>query len=168
MLRRCPPSSSARHPSESLNSLRTGPALQSSFGLFCAAAYSFEKFCLRFARVLMHVDVFCIGFLCHGRAISGDWRHSCSLLLSARPLAANQRLGRKNSGFCPSSSALGIALLFLQVFYRPSVANVVEIKQDEDVDEDDEGDPEGLTKQLNRQYKRIRRGEPVERLVLRI
>jgi hypothetical protein len=80
----------------------------------------------------------------------------------------NQRLGRKNSGFCPSSSALGIALLFLQVFYRPSVANVVEVKQDENAEEDDEGDPENLKKQLSRQLKRIRRGEPVDRLVLRL
>jgi hypothetical protein len=80
----------------------------------------------------------------------------------------NQRRWRKNPGFCPSSSALGIAFLFLQVFYRPSVANVVEIKQDKDADEDDQGDPENLKKQLSRQLKRIRRGEPVDRLVLRL
>jgi hypothetical protein len=80
----------------------------------------------------------------------------------------NQRRGRRNSGFCPSSAALGIAFLFLQVFYRPSVDNVVEVKQDEDADEDDEGDPENLKKQLSRQLKRIRRGEPVDRLVLRL
>jgi hypothetical protein len=80
----------------------------------------------------------------------------------------NRWLGKKNPGFCPSSAALGIMLLFTQVYWRPSVDNVVEMKQDEDADEDDEGDPESPTKQLNRQYKRIRRGEPVERLVLRI
>jgi hypothetical protein len=80
----------------------------------------------------------------------------------------NRRLGRKKCGFCPSSSALGMAFLFLQVLYRPSVANVMEVKQDEDADEDDEGDPESLTRQLNRQLKRIRRGERVERLVLRL
>ena len=81
----------------------------------------------------------------------------------------NKRLGKNNLGFCPSAAALGMAFLFLQVFYRPSVANVVEVKQeDEDADEDDEGDPESLTKQLSRQLKRIRRGEPVERLVLRL
>lgn len=80
----------------------------------------------------------------------------------------NRQLGRKNCGFCPSSSALGMAFLFLQVFCRPSIANVVEVKQEEDADEDDEGDPGSVTKQLNRQLKRIRRGEPVERLVLRL
>ncbi len=61
-----------------------------------------------------------------------------------------------------------MAFLFLQVFCRPSIANVVEVKQEEDADEDDEGDPGSVTKQLNRQLKRIRRGEPVERLVLRL
>ena len=80
----------------------------------------------------------------------------------------NRRLGKRKPGFCPSASALGFAFLFLQVFYRPSVANVVEVKQEEDVDEDDEGDPENLRKQLNRQLKRIRRGEHVDRLVLRL
>ncbi|MGD0939101.1 MAG: hypothetical protein ABR905_05255 [Terracidiphilus sp.] len=80
----------------------------------------------------------------------------------------NRRLGRKNSGFCPSSSALGVALLFFQVFYRPSVANVVEVKQEEDADEDDEGDPEKLNNELSRQLKKIRRGEPVDSLVLRL
>jgi amino acid transporter len=80
----------------------------------------------------------------------------------------NRRRRKKNPGFCPSASALGFAFLFLQVFYRPSVANVVEVKQEENADEDDEGDPENLNKQLNRQLKRIRRGEPVDRLILRL
>ena len=116
----------------------------------------------------MHFDPSVLGFLAMGApflAIGAILVHYCFLRARWR---LNQRLGRRNSGFCPSSSALGIALLFLQVFYRPSIANVVEIKQDEDADEDDEGEPEGLTKQLNRQYKRIRRGEPVDRLVLRL
>jgi hypothetical protein len=80
----------------------------------------------------------------------------------------NKRLGKKNPGFCPSSAAMGMALLFMQVFHRPSVAHVLEEKQDVDADEDDEGDPESLNNQLNRQLKRIRRGEPVDRLVLRL
>jgi hypothetical protein len=45
---------------------------------------------------------------------------------------------------------------------------VLEAKQDEDAEEDDKGDPESLTKQLDRQLKRIRRGEPIDRLVLRL
>jgi len=61
-----------------------------------------------------------------------------------------------------------MAFLFVQVFYRPAVDNVIEVKQDEDADEDDEGDPENQKKQLDRQLKRIRRGEPLDRLVLRL
>ena len=57
---------------------------------------------------------------------------------------------------------------FMQVYWRPSVSYVLEEKQDEDADEDDNGDPENLKKQLDRQLKRIRRGEPVDRLVLRL
>ncbi len=116
----------------------------------------------------MHFDPSVLGFLAMGApflAIGAILVHYCFLRTRWR---LNQRLGRRNSGFCPSSSALGFAFLVLQVFYRPSIANVVEVMQDEDADEDDEGDPEGLTKQLNRQYKRIRRGEPIDRLVLRL
>jgi hypothetical protein len=79
-----------------------------------------------------------------------------------------RRLGKRNLGFYPTSFALGIMLQFMQVYWRPSVAYVLEEKQDEDADEDDNGDPENLKKQFDRQLKRIRRGEPVDRLVLRL
>ena len=73
-----------------------------------------------------------------------------------------KRQGKSNLGFYPTSFALGMALQFMQVYWRPSVSYVLEEKQDEDADEDDNGDPETLNKQLSRQLKRIRRGEPVE------
>ena len=57
---------------------------------------------------------------------------------------------------------------FMQVYHRPSVAYVLEVKQEQQVEEDDEGGPESLIKQLGRQLQRIRRGDPIERLVLRI
>jgi hypothetical protein len=79
-----------------------------------------------------------------------------------------KRLGRSNLGFYPSSFALGMALQFMQMYWKPSVSHVLEEKQDEEADEDDNGDPESMNKQLNRQLKRIRRGEPVDRLVLRL
>jgi hypothetical protein len=79
-----------------------------------------------------------------------------------------KRRGRPNPGFCPSSAALGTILLFAQIFYRPSLAYVVEVRQEGDVDEDDEGDPEAPARRLDRQLRRIRRGEPVDRLVLRL
>ncbi len=80
----------------------------------------------------------------------------------------NQRRGRKNSGFCPSSAALGIALLALGVFHRPSVQNTFEARLQQEAEEDDSGDPDTLGNQLNRQLRSIRRGEPVDRLELRI
>ena len=79
-----------------------------------------------------------------------------------------KRRGSKRGGFCPSAAALGMALLFMQVFIRPSLQHVLQQKQEEDVDEDDQGDPEGGEKGLNRQLKRIRRGEPVDDLILRL
>jgi hypothetical protein len=63
---------------------------------------------------------------------------------------------------------MGVALLFVQVFYRPTVSNVIEVIEHEDAEDDDQGDPESLQKQLHRQLKRIRRGEPVGDLVLRL
>jgi uncharacterized protein (UPF0305 family) len=61
-----------------------------------------------------------------------------------------------------------MVLQFVEVFYRPSVDHVLEMKQEEVVEEDDEGDPETGEMQLSGQLKRIRRGESVERLVLRV
>ncbi len=117
----------------------------------------------------MHVDVLSVfGFL----APSAPLWAVISILVYYQFRRAvwrcNRRHGKKNPGFCPSSTAMGMALLFLQIFHRPSVAYVVEAKQDEDADEDDDGDPENLKKQLDRQLRKIRRGEPVERLVLRL
>ena len=79
-----------------------------------------------------------------------------------------RRRGRKRLGYYPSALALGMVLQFVEVFYRPSVDHVLETKQVEVVEEDDEGDPETAAKELSRQLKRIRRGEAVERLVLRV
>jgi beta-lactamase regulating signal transducer with metallopeptidase domain len=79
-----------------------------------------------------------------------------------------KRLGWKHLGFCPSVAALGMVFLFAQAYSRPSLAHVIEAKQDEDVEEDDEGEPETVNKQLSRQLKRIRKGEVVDRLVLRL
>ncbi len=77
----------------------------------------------------------------------------------------------KRLGFYPSTVALGMAFQFMQVFTRPSVAYVLEEKQKQDAEEDDNGDPESPQARLrhfHRQLRRIRRGEPVDRLVLRM
>lgn len=80
----------------------------------------------------------------------------------------NKTHPRSNPAFCTSSAALGTILLFVQVFYRPSIAYVVEARQEAGVEEDDAGDPDTPARQLERQLRRIRRGEPVDRLVLRV
>lgn len=77
-----------------------------------------------------------------------------------------RRRGEKIVGFCPSSAALGAAFLFLQIFIRPGLQHLAEIKQEEDADEDDSGDPDSPEKNLHRQLKRIRRGEQVGDLTL--
>jgi glycine/D-amino acid oxidase-like deaminating enzyme len=79
-----------------------------------------------------------------------------------------KRLGVVCVGFCPSAASLGTAFQFMQVFHRPSMAYVLEAKQDEDADEDDQGDPDAPAKHLHRQLRRIRRGEQVDTLVLRL
>jgi hypothetical protein len=117
--------------------------------------------------------------------MSVDALYLCSLFFASAPFLAivsilayyvlrravwrqGKRLGWKSLGYYPSSLALGMALQFMQVFHRPSTAYVLEARQNEDVEEDDEGDPENLRKQLHRQLRRIRRGEPVDQLVLRL
>jgi hypothetical protein len=62
----------------------------------------------------------------------------------------------------------GTAMLHLQVFYQPSIVHVLEAEEDEDVDEDDSGEPETPLAHFHRQLRRIRRGEGVETLVLRL
>lgn len=83
---------------------------------------------------------------------------------------ANCRCRAKQSipGFYPSSAALGMVFLLPQMYYRPSIEHAVEARLVIDVEEDDQGDPETPAKQLDRQLKRIRRGVPVESLILRL
>jgi hypothetical protein len=115
------------------------------------------------ANLLVLISEFAFGapFL----AIAAIFIHYC---VRRAAWKRKKRKGLRNPGYCPSSSALGMILLFAQMFYRPSVSYVLEARQDEDADEDDQGDPEGIRKQLNRQLKRIRRGEQVGDFVLRL
>jgi hypothetical protein len=72
------------------------------------------------------------------------------------------------TGFCPSSSALAMVFLLTQTFYRPSIRHVIEVKQVMKAEEDDQGEPDTPEQSLKQQLKRIRRGERVERLTLRV
>jgi hypothetical protein len=108
----------------------------------------------------------------------------CSLLLASPFLAVVAILGyyqiqrmvwkhkrrkeRRDLGFCPSSVALGAVFLLTTTFYRPRMEFAIEARLQEDVEEDDEGDPETPEKGLSRQLRRIRRGEAVKVLELRI
>jgi hypothetical protein len=82
---------------------------------------------------------------------------------SRRPL----RMGRRVS-FSPSPAALGLVFLLASTFYRPAIAHVIETRLREDVEGDDEGDPESPERILDRQLKKIRRGEPIDHLVTRV
>jgi hypothetical protein len=79
-----------------------------------------------------------------------------------------KRKGKRALGFCPSSVALAAAFLLLTTFYRPRMEFAIEASEREEVEEDDLGDPETPEKHFNRQLRRIRRGESVERLELRL
>jgi hypothetical protein len=77
---------------------------------------------------------------------------------------------RRRIGIVASNAMIGLAFLPLSIIYRPALAEVAkaQIRQQEDVDEDESGDPESPLKHLLRQLRRIRRGEKVERLSLRL
>ncbi len=82
-----------------------------------------------------------------------------------------KRRSRNEAGiprFCPSTSSLGNALHSLQIFTRPTIAYVLEEKYDEDMEDDGDGGPDDPARQLNRQLKRIRRGERVDTLTVQI
>jgi len=69
-----------------------------------------------------------------------------------------------------SPDAIGSALMFLSMAYRPNHAFVAkaQIVEREDQDVEDQGGPDTPRKQFNRQLRRIRRGESVDRLVWRL
>jgi hypothetical protein len=79
-----------------------------------------------------------------------------------------RRAGRKDAGFYPSASSLGNAMHSLQIFTRPTIAYVLEEKYDEDAEDDGDGGPDDPTRHLKRQLKRIRRGETVDTLTVRL
>jgi len=92
--------------------------------------------------------------------------------LSRIRLRLRKRPGTRRSRLYPFCVAAGMAFLQLvRVFYQPDLAYVLEAKQDEDADQDDSGDPntpEDRLRHFHRQLKRIRRGQPVDRLEWRM
>ena len=82
----------------------------------------------------------------------------------------NAGKGRRRIHFSARNVALGLAFLPFAILYQPSMAEVAraEIRQQEDADEDEDGDPESPIKHLLRQLRRIRNGEKVGTLSLRL
>ena len=75
-----------------------------------------------------------------------------------------KRSGKKRSGFYPTTFALGLAFQMVQIVYEHGPRHLIVEKWKEQAEEDDEGDPENPARQLDRQLRRIRRGEEVEML----
>jgi hypothetical protein len=77
---------------------------------------------------------------------------------------------RRRFSMLANGAALSIAFLPFAAIYRPRMIEVVkaQIHQQEDADEDDNGDPDSPKKHLMRQLRRIRRGEEVDFLSLRL
>ncbi|HTZ88706.1 MAG TPA: hypothetical protein VMA71_00115 [Alloacidobacterium sp.] len=76
----------------------------------------------------------------------------------------NKCLCKKRLGFYPTTFALGLAFQMVQIVYEHGPRHLIVEKLKEQAEEDDEGDPEDLTKQLDKQLRRIRRGEEVDTL----
>ncbi len=93
---------------------------------------------------------------------------ACCFVFSARRFLwkRRERLGKRRRGFFPTYTAAGNALQTLQLIAQPRAEYVIEEKFDDQADDNDDGDLCDPTKQLNRQLKRIRRGERVERLTV--
>jgi hypothetical protein len=86
------------------------------------------------------------------------------------PWRHNRKSVKRRSRFSSSSAGLGTVLLGLTLIYRPRIHYAVEAQQRqvEDADEDDNGDSDTPKRHLFRQLRRIRRGEHVETLSLRL
>jgi hypothetical protein len=95
--------------------------------------------------------------------------HFCLARLSRRQ---SEEPKRRCSRLCAYGLALGMAFVqLMRVFYQPDMVYVLGAAEQEVADEDESSDPdtpESRLRHFHRQLRRIRRGEPVERLVLRI
>jgi hypothetical protein len=80
----------------------------------------------------------------------------------------NKRLGKSNWGFYPSSAALGNALQELQTMAQPQVQHVLEEKSEDTAEDDDEAGPDDPTAHLRNQAERIRRGDRLDRVTVRL
>jgi hypothetical protein len=91
---------------------------------------------------------------------------ACCLVFYARRRLwrRRQRLGKFNPGFFPTYTAAGNALQTLHAMTQQRVDYVLEEKFVDEADEDEEGGPPDPTKHLQRQLRRIRGGDRVDKL----
>ena len=75
---------------------------------------------------------------------------------------------KRRIGFFRYGPALGNALHKLHIFVDPGVRYVIAEKLDEHAEGDGENDPADPAKYFERQLRRIRRGEQLDRLTIRI
>jgi hypothetical protein len=78
------------------------------------------------------------------------------------------RRGKKRFGFYPTTYALGLAFQMIQTFYAPNMEYTIAEKIKEEAEEDDDGGSDDPAKHLERQLKRIRRGERLDTLTARM
>jgi len=82
--------------------------------------------------------------------------------------ARSHRLTRPPAALLTSAASLAIAFQQLQIFYRPSMTHVFKVERKEEAEDDDSGEPDSPAAHLHRQLRRIRGGEPLDALVLRL
>ena len=80
-----------------------------------------------------------------------------------------QQHRRRRMKVVKSNAIIGMTFLPFASMYRPSMIEVAKVQlRQEDKDEDESGDPESPLKHLLRQLRRIRRGEDLGILSLRL
>jgi hypothetical protein len=75
-----------------------------------------------------------------------------------------RRLGNKRWGFYPSTYALGIAFQQIQLFVAPNAECLISEILKEQAEEDDDRGTQDPARDLERQLRRIRRGERIDTL----
>jgi hypothetical protein len=110
-----------------------------------------------------------------GWSLLGATAPACSTILLLtllpwrRPARQNRKSPvRKRTGFSGYTFAIGMALQNLEKLIHHNVQPMVVQVVDEDQDEDDQTDSNDPQVLFHRQLKKIRRGEPLDQLVLRV
>jgi len=111
----------------------------------------------------------CMAHACWASSFCAARRRSFFFTVWRIGLWQRKRRGSIQSKIYSMCLTAGIGFLqFVQTFYQPDLSNVIAAIEDDGVDEDDRGDPDSPHKHLHRQLRRIRRGERVDHLEVRL